>query len=52
MTFYHDQCYKCFCSTRYEEVDDGSDDKVFGSGDCGCDDPDEQDNFDDDDYDD
>lgn len=48
MTFYHDQCYKCFCSTRYETVDDGLDNEVRGSGDCGCEDPDEQDDYDDD----
>ncbi len=37
MTLYHNQCYKCFCSTYYEEVDDGRDDFVGGAcDDCGC----------------
>ena len=49
MTIYNDQCYKCYCSTYYEEVDDGKDDYVGGANsDCGCDDTDE--GYYDDDY--
>jgi hypothetical protein len=53
MTIYNVQCYKCYCSTSYNVVDDGKDDYVGGANsDCGCNDPDDFDDDDDDDDDD
>jgi hypothetical protein len=50
MTLYHNQCYKCYRSTYYQNVNDGCNDFIGGANDdCGCSSECDSNNNDDDD---